>query len=108
GESIPMFVQAAEHLVLSQVQVWLLKRRLAASLHLAQVVLELFVALDKGQRLLLEWQRVVSRLETCAIEFVQGPNIVHPAPHPILKFQPTARHSYKIPDSPGFSGKITT
>jgi hypothetical protein len=55
GESIPVVLETTEDFELGTVEVWLLKRRLAAALHLAQVALELAVALNEGQRLLSEW-----------------------------------------------------
>src|SRR5215471_6208262 len=96
GESIPVVLETAEDFALGTVEVWLLKIRLAAALHLVQVVLERVVALNEGQRLLSEWQRVVPCLEACAIELIQGSDIVHPAPHPLLKFWPTASRPQKI------------
>ena len=64
-------MQAAQDLVLDKVEVGLLQMRLAADLHLAQLGLEVAVALDKGSRLLLQRQRLIPRLKTGGIETVE-------------------------------------
>ena len=96
GESIPVVLETAEDCELGTVEVWLLQIRLAAALPLVQVALERVVARNEGPRVLSEWQRVVPCLEAGAIELIQGPNIMPPAPHPILTFWPTASRPQQI------------
>ena len=68
GESVPVGMQATQDLLLDKVEVGLLKMRLTAGLHLAQLGLQVAVALDKCRRLLLQPQRLIPRLKTDGIE----------------------------------------
>src|SRR4030095_13412933 len=82
GEPVPVVMQAAQNLVLDQVEGGLLEMRLAAGLHLAQLDLQVTVTLDKGSRLLIQPQRLIPRLKTGGIEPVELANIFDPDEHP--------------------------
>src|ERR1043166_8654779 len=90
-------MQAAEDLVLDKMEVGLVQMRLAAGLHLAQLGLQVAVALDKGRRLLLQSQRRIPRLKTGGIKTVEFANIFDPDEHPPLEIWPTPCRLEKIP-----------
>src|SRR4030095_2060621 len=90
-------MQAAQDLVRDKVEVGLLQMRLAADLHLAQLSLQVAVALDKGSKLLLQRQRLIPRLKTGGMETVELANIFDPAEHPPLELWPTPGRLEKIP-----------
>ncbi len=71
GEPVPVGMQATQDLVLDKVEVGLLPMRLAAGLHLAQLGLQVAVALAKCRRLLLQPHRLIPRLQTGGIETVE-------------------------------------
>src|SRR6266852_2494143 len=96
-ETAPVVVEALQDLLLGTVKVWLVKMALTASLHLAQVALQVKMVLYKSWRLLVHRQRRVPHLESGRIESVEGSDIVDPGPHPALQLWPTACRLEKIP-----------
>src|SRR5712692_8069886 len=90
-------MQATQDLLLDKVEVGLLKMRLAAGLHLAQLGLQVAVALDKGRRLLLQPQRLIPHLQTGSIETVELADSFDPGEHPTFELRPTAHCLEKIP-----------
>src|SRR2546425_11073113 len=97
GEPVPVGMQATQDLLLDKVEVGLLKMRLAAGLHLAQLGLQVAVALDKCRRLLLQPQRLIPYLQTGGIETVEFADIFDPGEHPPFELPPTARGLEKVP-----------
>src|SRR5216683_2755447 len=96
-KTAPVVVEALQDLMLGTVPVWLVKMALTASLHLAQLALQVKMVLHKSWRLLVHRQRRVPHLESGRIESVEGSDIVDPDPHPVLQLWPTPRRLEKIP-----------
>src|SRR5262249_62214127 len=96
-EPCPVVAQTAQDLCLGEVEVRLVKMRLAARVHLTQLRGQSLVAFGKGQRLLLERCRLIPHLKTSLIEAVELADIFDPGEHPPLELRPTARPLEKNP-----------
>jgi hypothetical protein len=96
GEPVPVVVQTAQDLVFGKVERGLLERCLAAGVHLAQFRLQVAVALDKGQRLLVERSCVVPHLKAGRIEPGEVTEVFDPDKHPVLELRPAARRRETI------------
>src|SRR5207245_7546729 len=97
AEPVPVVAHAAQNLVLGHMQGRLLPMHLPTSLHLAQLGLQIGLALDKSRRLMRERHRLIPHLKASGIEAIESTDILHPIPHPMCKLWPTARGLEKVP-----------